>query len=522
MQFTSFSFLACLAVLFLVYYLIPKKTQWILLLVASYGFYAFAGVEYLAFILFTTVTTYLAAHLIGQRLSKQDAYLAENKATMSRDERKAYKNKIKQGNRVFMILCLVLNFALLAVCKVVLVAPFKTMAEGTFLSFLTLGLPMGISFFMFQSTGYVVDVYRGVAKAEKNFLKFALFVSFFPQLIQGPISKFTQVAPTMYAPHKFDAKQVSFGLQRMLWGYFKKMVIADRITAAVVALKGPEYTGVGFLLLMIFYAVQIYADFTGGIDITIGIAETLGIKLPENFVRPFFAKNIAEYWRRWHISLGEWMKDYIFYPISVSQPMLKLSKAARQRFGNFGKRLPVYIASVATWCCTGIWHGITPNFILWGLMNCFVIVVSEELVPVYEKFHNRFHLKEKKWYGGFEILRMFMLMNLIRVVDLFPDVLEYFRRTISLFTTFNFDILWNGTMLNLKLSGLDYAIIGGGIVLMFIVSLIQEKKGSIRELLSQKPAILRYSLIFGLFVIVLLMGSYGIGYNASSFIYNQF
>ena len=150
MQFTSFSFLACLAVLLVVYYLIPKKTQWILLLIASYGFYALAGIEYLAFILFSTITTYFAAYLIGRRLSKQDAFLAENKQTMSRDERKAYKAKIKQGNRVFMILCLVLNFALLALCKVVLVAPFKTMAEGTFLSFLTLGLPMGISFFMFQ------------------------------------------------------------------------------------------------------------------------------------------------------------------------------------------------------------------------------------------------------------------------------------------------------------------------------------------------------------------------------------
>jgi D-alanyl-lipoteichoic acid acyltransferase DltB (MBOAT superfamily) len=287
-------------------------------------------------------------------------------------------------------------------------------------------------------------------------------------------------------------------------------------------LKGPEFTGVGFLLLMTFYAVQIYADFTGGIDITIGIAQALGIKLPENFIRPFFSKNIAEYWRRWHISLGEWMKDYIFYPISVSQPMLKLSKSARQKFGNFGKRLPVYIASIATWFCTGIWHGASANFILWGMMNCFVIVVSEELAPLYERFHSRFHLKEKAWYGGFEMLRMFMLMNLIRVVDLFPNVGEYFRRMGSMLTTFNFHILWDGTMMNLGLSGLDYAIIGGGILIMFTVSLIQEKNGSIRELLAQKPVFLRYSLIFALFLTVLLMGSYGIGYNASNFIYNQF
>ena len=522
MQFTSFSFLACLAALLIVYYLIPKKTQWILLLIASYGFYIVAGVKYLAFILFTTATTYLAGLFIGKRLEKQDAYLAAHKAEMSREDRKEYKAKVKDGNRLFMIGALVLNFGVLAVCKALLLEPIRVAATGGMLSFLTLGLPLGISFFMFQSTGYVVDVHRGICGAEKNPFKFALFVSFFPQLIQGPISKFAHVAPSMYAPHDFNSKQVSFGLQRMLWGYFKKMVIADRLTAAVVALKGPEFTGVGFLLLMTFYAAQIYADFTGGIDITIGIAQALGIKLPENFVRPFFSKNIAEYWRRWHISLGEWMKDYIFYPISVSQPMLKLSKTARQKFGNFGKRLPVYVASIATWFCTGIWHGANANFILWGMMNCFVIVVSEELTPLYARFHNRFHLKEKTWYGGFEILRMFMLMNLIRVVDLFPDVGEYFRRIGSLVTNFNFHILWDGTMMKLGLSGLDYAIVGCGILILIIVSLIQEKKGSVRELLAQKPAILRYSLIFTLFLIVLLMGSYGIGYNASNFIYNQF
>ena len=166
---------------------------------------------------------------------------------------------------------------------------------------------MGMSFYMFQSMGYVADVYRGTVKAEKNVFKLALFVSFFPQLVQGPISRFNQLTPTLYEPHAFNGKQVSFGLQRMLWGFFKKMVVADRIAAAIGALKGEEYTGVAFVILTVFYAVQIYGDFTGGIDIAVGLAETLGIVLPENFIRPYFSKNIAEYWRRWHISLGEWM-----------------------------------------------------------------------------------------------------------------------------------------------------------------------------------------------------------------------
>lgn len=215
------------------------------------------------------------------------------------------------------------------------------------------------------------------------------------------------------------------------------------------------------------------------------------------------------------------MKDYIFYPISVSQPMLKLSKSARKKLGNFGKRLPVYVASVATWFVTGIWHGLTPNFVVWGMLNCFVIVVSEELSPLYERFHNRFHLKEKRWYGGFEILRMFLLMNLIRACDLFPHVGNYFARLGSLFTTFNFHILWDGTLMKLGLTGLDYGILAGGCALMLAVSLVQEKKGSVRELLQGSTAF-RYCLIFLLLVIVLLMGSYGIGYNASSFIYTGF
>lgn len=521
MQFTSVSFLLFAGAILLGYYVLPKKIRWCYLLAGSMFFYLMAGVEYLAFMLLTAASTWIAGILMDKNLSKQDAYLAENKQTLSREEKKEYKAKIKGKNRIIMILCLVVNFAVLGLCKFLLAEPFASMAKGTPLSFLTLGLPLGISFYMFQSMGYVVDIYRATDKAEKNPLKLLLFVSYFPQLMQGPISRHADLAPQLTEGKAFNGKEFSFGLQRLLWGYFKKMVIADRIAAAVIALRGPEFTGVGFFLLTLFYAVQIYADFTGGIDMTIGLSQALGIKLEENFIRPFFSKNIAEYWRRWHISLSVWMKSYIFYPLSVSQPILKLSKKARTKLGNFGKRLPVYVASIATWCFTGIWHGITPNFILWGLMNCFVIVVSEELNPLYEKFHNRFGLKQKKWYGGFEILRMFVLMKLIRIVDLFPNVSDYFRRMGSLVTTFNFHILWDGTMMNLGLTGLDYGIILGGILVMFAVSLFQEKKGSVREALWEKP-LLRYILVFVLLVIVLLMGSYGIGYNASSFIYNQF
>lgn len=484
MSFTSFRFLLYAGVLLAVYYAIPRRGQWVLLLGASYGFYLQSGIGNLVFILLTTVTTYGAA------------------SAMDQIQRTCDRRTAKRRCRKWVWLCLGFNFGLLAICKV----------RFTFRNIL---LPMGISFYMFQSVGYVLDVYRGSIKAERNPFRLALFAAYFPQLVQGPISKYQKLAPQLFASHQWDGKQVSFGLQRMLWGYFKKLVIADRIAAAVSTLRGPEHTGLSFLLLTCFYAIQIYGDFTGGIDIALGLSEALGISLPENFIRPFFSKNIAQYWRRWHITLGEWMKEYVFYPVSVSVPIRRLSKPARKKWPGFGKRLPVYAASAVTWLCTGIWHGLTPNFLLWGMMNCTVIVLSEELKPLYEKFHSRFHWKENRWYGGFEMARMFLLMNLIRIVDLFPDVGEYFRRIETVFTAFSVPLM------ELGLTGLDYAILIGGCALMLAVSLTQEKRGSIRELLWQRTG-LRYALTAALLLAVLLMGSYGIGYDAGNFIYNQF
>lgn len=484
MSFISFGFLPFAAILLVLYYLIPRKGQWGLLLLTSYVIYLSNGIGNLVYILVTTFSTYGASLLMARTLEDSDRKTA------------------KRRNRKWIWLCLAVNFGLLAVCKV----------RFTFQNVL---LPMGISFYIFQSMGYVLDVYRGSVKAERNPLKLALFVSFFPQLVQGPISKYDQLAPQLFAGHRYDGKMVSFGLQRMLWGYFKKLVIADRMAVAVLTLRGPEYTGMSFLVLTIFYAIQIYGDFTGGIDIAIGLSEALGIRLPENFIRPFFSRNIGEYWRRWHISLGEWMKEYVFYPFSVSAPMRRLGKAARKKWPKSGKRVPVYAASVVTWACTGIWHGMTPNFLLWGMMNCTIIVLSEEFAPLYARFHNRFHLKEKRWYGAFEMIRMFALMNLIRIVDLFPNVAEYFRRLGTIFSSFCVPFK------ELGLTGLDYGILLGGGILMVIVSLLQERRGSIRELLWERTG-LRYGLTIGLFLVVLLMGRYGIGYDAGNFIYHQF
>ena len=197
-------------------------------------------------------------------------------------------------------------------------------------------LPMGISFYIFQSMGYLLDVYRNKYQPQRNLGKFALFVSFFPQLIQGPISRYDALAPSLLAEHRWDTTTVAFGLQRMLWGFFKKLVVADRLMAVVRTLSGnpDEYQGVYVLALMAVYAVTLYADFTGGIDVTIGAAQCLGIEVAENFNRPFFSKSTAEYWRRWHITMGSWFRDYIFYPVSISKTMLGWTQKVTAKFGT--------------------------------------------------------------------------------------------------------------------------------------------------------------------------------------------
>lgn len=530
MLFTSYSFIFFIAILFVIYYLIPRKYQWMLLLGASYLFYSFAGAKYLLYILLTTISTYIMSCRISKLQKDQAKYLKEHKAELSKEEKKAYKASMKAKQRSWLVICLLLNFGVLAVIKytnftignINYIA--KAFGSSMQLSFWNIALPMGISFYTFQTMGYIIDVYRGKYPAEKNPFKLGLFVSFFPQLVQGPISRFDDLSETLYKEHPYDSKNVSFGLQRIMWGFFKKLIIADRILVAVnTIIRNPDtYQGAYVLVGALFYALQLYADFTGGIDITIGIAEVLGIKVKENFDRPYFSKNITEYWRRWHITMGTWFKDYIFYPVSVSKPMLNLSKSSRKRFGDaIGKRLPVYISTMITWFATGIWHGANWNFIVWGLLNGVVILISQEFEPFYHWFHNKFNVKHTFGFRLFQVVRTILLMSSLRMFDCYRDVPLTFKMFGTMFTTFNYGELFSGELLKLGLTMADYGVLLFALLVLITVSLIQ-RTGSVREKLAQKPHVVRYIVQYACIILILVLGAYGVGYDASQFIYNQF
>ncbi len=527
MLFTSYEFIALLCGLFLLYYILPKRFQWMLLLIGSTVFYAYAGVRFLAYIAVTIVTTWFAALRISSIQRENASYLEAHKSELTKEERRAAKAAAKKRTRVWFLACLLLNLGILAFIKYTdfVIDNINSIFDAE-ISFMNFALPLGISFYTFKSMGYLIDVYRGKATAQTCVFRYALFVSFFPQIIQGPISRYETLSQTLYAEHDFDPAGIRRGLLRISWGFFKKLVIADRLLPAVkaLALMPDDYRGAYVVLIILFYAIELYADFTGGIDITIGVGEIFGVRMEENFITPYFSKNINEYWTRWHITMGSWFKDYIFYPISVSGPMLRLSKWSRDHMGKqVGKRVTVYISNIVVWFATGLWHGAAWNFIVWGMLNCVVTVVSYELEPLYKRFHARFPSTNRLWYDVLQMFRTFWLMGAIRILDVYRDVPVSFRQVGTIFTTGGWSGIFSSEITALGLSAADYIVVLVGVIMMLFVSIVRYRnKDDIRANIERRGAAFSAAVIIILVFAVLVFGAYGIGYDSSQFIYNQF
>ncbi len=529
MLFTSPSFFLFAALTLLLYFTVPKCVQWWVLLASSVVFYALAGVEYMFFILYTATLTYIISRLLQARADAEDAYVEANRDTMDKTERKAYRAKEKKKRFRILVLGLVLGLGMLAVIKYtafVLTGVLSLWmafggAEFDVPSFL---LPLGISFYTFQSMSYLIDLYRKKVRAERNFAKLLLFVSYFPQILQGPISRFGDLHEQLIAPHAFDGLAFRAGMLRVAWGYFKKLMLADTAMIGIkLLIQNPEaYRGVYVFLLILLYSAQIYGDFTGGIDITIGLSEMMGIRLKENFERPFSSRSTKEYWNRWHITMGAWFTDYVFYPLSVSRPMQRFSSFSCKHLGNaVGLRLPVYFATTVTWFLTGLWHGAGWNFIVWGLLNCLVILVSRELEPLYRRFHGRFpRVGKSAVWGAWGAIRTFLLMGLIRSLDCYRDVPTTFLQWGTMLTVPNFSELFTGGLTSFGLTYFDYAVILLSAVVIFFVSRAG-KETPVRARVAARP-VLWCALLCLIFVAVLIFGAHGIGYDAQQFIYSQF
>ena len=388
MSVVSYSFLLFLLIVCMVYYIVPKKWQWVVLLAAGIVFYAGAGVSYLAVVGLTALVVYGCSLLMQKNLDQQEELLKD----ADRKAARKIKNEMKHKRKRVLVAGLIVVIGILVLFKGsdFLIENLNVLLSHTVhtqISAWKLIAPLGISFYSFMMIAYLVDLYHGKISAQKNFLRYLTYVLYFPHITQGPIGRGDPLGTEMFAEHRFDYDMFRKGIWLMIWGYFKKLVIADRVAPFVTTVikNAPDYSGPIFLLVGVVYSIQIYCDFSGCMDIVRGSSECLGIRLKENFRRPYFSRNMPEFWRRWHISLGEFFRENVFYPVSTSALFLKLNTAGRKRFGNeWGRNIASCLPILCVWILTGVWHGANWTFVIWGLFY-FVILTIEKLTGFTKK-----------------------------------------------------------------------------------------------------------------------------------------
>ncbi len=546
MSYVSFRFVIYVFVTTAVYFLYPalfhrhKEGQWRVLLVASLVFYGLCGGKYLFLLLLTGASVYGGALWLQQcQEATRKALSPADGRAMSREDKKRIKSIGQRRKRRILAAVLLLNFGILAFYKYVPDLVNRWLSG----EFISLTIPIGISFYTFQATGYLIDVYNGNAKAERNPGKVLLFLSFFPQIVQGPISFWDPVAGEMFAEHRADWTRTKRGAELILWGYLRKMVLADRIVNEIYLVTDSyqEYSGTMIVLAVLLYAVQLYADFAGGIDISRGIAEILGIHLPDNFRQPYLSVSLNDYWRRWHITLGAWMKRYIFYPLALTPLFAGTGKRWKKtRFGKtaFGqhtaKVLPAALSCIVVFLVVGIWHGAGARYLAFGLWNGGLIFLSMILEPLFPLWRRALHISEKaRWYHAFRILRTFVLVLAGYIFDVAQNLRSAGGMVVRIFTRQQ----WNPVLLYREIvtayggiSTWNLAIVLMVTFLMIAVGRYHEKHDphlggdgvGLRARIDEGCWIKEWTLVLLCSAAILLLGIYGPGYSAVKFVYAGF
>lgn len=482
MLFNSFEFIVFLPCVVIAYYLLPHRFRWILLLGASYYFYMAWKPEYVILIILSTLVDYFAGILMEKQTEK-----------------------IKR--RRFLILSLVVNLGLLFVFKYFNffnkeLGDIYTMLTSRSYSFsgLQLLLPMGISFYTFQTLSYSIDVYRGKRKAERHLGYFALYVTYFPQLVAGPIERSDRLLPQLKQKHKLTYDNTMSALLRIAWGFFKKVIIADRVAAlvnTVYATMG-EYHGVYLIIATIGFAIQIYCDFSAYTDIAIGSAKLIGVDLMENFKMPYFSKSIREFWSRWHISLSTWFKDYLYIPLGGSR--------VQQRWKYYRNVMIVFLVS-------GFWHGANWTFLVWGCLHGIYQIGETMMANTKQVLRIHGHIPD-----CIKRIATFILV-LIAWVFFRADNLYEATYILSNMNLSNFHTLFDGSSIySMGLDMKDFWLLVYSVIALSVTDWIRYR--SDRHQLIRLPH--HQGLAFALLVIFIVVFGYYGEYDATQFIYFQF
>lgn len=523
MAFTSTGFVLFITLCSIIYYLIPKKSRWIVLLAASYVFYAISSWKALLYLIPTTFFSFLFARWMQKIQNAADAELSKQS---DKEVKKQIKANAKKKKKSVLTLSLIFCFGILGILKYF---NFIAINLSIFLALFNRGfrfspidffIPMGLSFYTFSITGYLFDVYYNKYSAESNIAKYSLFVSWFPSMVQGPINRNNHLREQFfYIEHNFSLQNTQFAIQRILWGFLKKLVIADRASEVVSYIFDNHSQLPCYITLvgLLFYSIQLYADFAGGMDVALGVSELFGIKLVENFRQPYFATSVADFWRRWHITLGNWMKDYIFYPFSLSKTMLNFGKKMSTRSKYLGRVVPMALGNIIVFLLVGIWHGAQWHFVLYGLFHGGIIAFSILMQPIYDRLISLFKINVKSLgWRIFQIIRTFYLINIGCLLDDVTDLSMSWSMTKQLFNPTNFQLISNWSFTTFSKLTIFTVLLFSAV--WFFISILKEKNIDIRVSISKLKLPLRWTIYLALILSIPFFQAA----NMAGFMYAQF
>uniref|UniRef100_UPI004057769D MBOAT family O-acyltransferase n=1 Tax=Acetatifactor sp. TaxID=1872090 RepID=UPI004057769D len=494
MLFNSVDFLIFFPIVTLTYFIVPKKLRYIWLLVASYFFYMCWNVQYAGLLFLSTFTTWGAGWLV---------HLAKKKG----------------AKKLAVAGCVLVNISILFAFKY-----YHFFQDTCNYLFEKLGiqlwersfdvlLPVGISFYTFQALGYIIDVYRGRIEPEKNILRYALFVSFFPQLVAGPIERSENLLKQVRNIEKmklWNYQNVTSGLTLMMWGLFVKMVIADRVAILVDTVFDGFYMygTVALIAGAVGFALQIYCDFMGYSTIAVGAARVMGFTLMENFEAPYFAKSVGEFWRRWHISLSTWFRDYVYIPLG----------------GNRCSKLRKYFNIMVTLSVSGLWHGANWTYLVWGLLHGIYQVAGDMTRPIRQKLYSKCQTKTESFsFKMGQALFTFILVDLAWIFFRADSVGHAVDYCVRLFTQWDPWSFFNGEIYTLGLERFEFNILVIATVVLFLVDILRYiKKQMLTDFLQEQCIWFRWAVIMLLIFATLVYGMYGIQFESAQFIYFQF
>ena len=512
----------------LVYHFSSQKMRRAVLILAGYIFFWSFSQWLVGYLIAVSGLVYGAGRWMEQ--------LKETGKTRSKGlpskERSAVKKQYKAKEKRVLIAGIVILLGILAYLKYCnffiqnINRIFAASGSGFHLNPQNLLIPIGISFYTLEAIGYMADVYWGRIKAEHNFGKVALFLGFFPQIMEGPISSWNDTADALWECRPVRSENLTKGIIRIAWGLFKKIVVADRLSVLVAAIYDDytSYHGVMIVVVAIAYTLQLYMEFSGTMDVVIGSAELFGIVLPENFKRPFFSKSISEFWTRWHITLGTWFRDYIFYPISMSKPMKRLTSKARKKIGNhFGPLIAGSIALFVVWLFNGLWHGAGWHYICFGMYHFVLIASANAVEPYTKKLLEKLHIgREEGGYKCFRIVRTALLVCIGELIFRAGSLRIAMRMLKKMFTDFNFRSFTDGTLLNLGMDKYDFLIVAVSVLIVLVISIANERGICIRQKLAEKKVVVRWAVVYGLILFCIIFGAYGMNYTPVDPIYAGF